>query len=239
MACNTSAPVVSQIPNEILADIFLLKTSRDIEFWDVSKWVLVTDHDPQQTTRYSSQVCQKWRYVALGYAKLWSRIMHYYEEPLPWIDELLRRSYPRTIEFGRALAIRLGRLDRPRLPVLTRVMCHAQRLKTVNVVLTGLEAWQKVCEGLLQNQAPNLEYLNIFTQNHCIFTGTLFSDNAPSLRRLHLSQCLVNLSSSTLSNLTELAVVFVFPGAMSGLVTWKTCHPYAGSPLIMPFLVHF
>jgi hypothetical protein len=215
MACNTSAPVVSQIPHEILADIFLLNTSRDIEFWDASKWVLVTDHDPQQTARYSSQVCQKWRYVALGYAKLWSRIILYGKEPLPWIDELLRRSYPRTIEFGRApsLATWLGRLDRPRLPVLTRVMCHAQRLKTVNVALTGQEAWQKVCEGLLQNQAPNLEYLNIFAQNYFVFTGTLFSDNAPSLRRLHLSQCLVNLCSSTLSNLTELSVVFVFSGA--------------------------
>ena len=114
---------------------------------------MVTDHDPQQTTRYPFQVCQKWRYVALGYAKLLGRIIHYYKEPLPWIDELLRRSYPRTIEFVRALATRLWRLLRPRLPVLTPVMCQAQTLKTVNVALTGQEAWQKVCEGLLQDQA--------------------------------------------------------------------------------------
>ena len=120
---------------------------------DASGWVLATDRDPQQTTKYSFQVCQKWCYDGLGYAKLWSRIMHYYKEPLPWIGELSRRSYSRTIEFVRALATRLGRLLRPRLPVLTPVMCHAQTLKTVNVVLTGLEAWQKACEGLLQNQA--------------------------------------------------------------------------------------
>ena len=55
-------------------------------------------------------------------------------------------------------------LLRPRLPVLARVMRHAQTLKTVNVALAGREAWHEVCEGLLQNQAPNIEYLNIFAQ---------------------------------------------------------------------------
>ena len=38
----------------------------------------------------------------------WGRIIHYYKEPLPWIDELLRCSYPRTIEFVRALATGFG-----------------------------------------------------------------------------------------------------------------------------------
>ena len=50
-ACNTSAPVVSQIPHEIFRRIFLLNTSRDIEFWDAIRWVLVTDHDPQPQRR--------------------------------------------------------------------------------------------------------------------------------------------------------------------------------------------
>ena len=39
-----------------------------------------------------------------------------------------------------------------------------------------------------------------------MFTGTLFSNDIPCLRRLHLHRCLVNLSSPTLSNLMELSV---------------------------------
>jgi len=46
-----------------------------------------------------------------------------------------------------------------------------------------------------------------------MFTGTLFSHDAPCLRRLHLRCCLVHLSSPTLSNLTELSVASITFGA--------------------------
>lgn len=49
--------------------------------------------------------------------------------------------------------------------------------------------------------------------NTKIFAGTLFSDDAPCLRRLHLRYCLVDLPPPTLSNLRELSVASVAFGA--------------------------
>ena len=62
-----------------------------------------------------------------------------------------------------------------------------------------------------------------------MFTGTLFSDDAPCLRRLHLRCCLVNLTSSTLSNLTELSVASITFGA-------PTIDAWLGILGNMPFL---
>ena len=101
-------------------------------------------------------------------------------------------------------------LLRPRLPVLIPVMCHAQTLKTVNVVLAGLEAWQKACEGLLQNQTPNLKYLNIFAQNHFVsLEPTSLTTLPPCVDSL--TQCLVNDLPSYFSRVQRV-VLRQFPG---------------------------
>ena len=132
------------------------------------------DHDPGLTTRYSSQVCQRWREVALGHSTLWGRIIHYTEDPLPWIDELLLRTHQTTLELGQARE--LGQLAYPKLSVLSRVMCHAQRLKTVNM-LVEQTTWQGICEGILQNRAPSLDYFHLIVPSNRdmkAFTGILF-----------------------------------------------------------------
>jgi hypothetical protein len=45
----------------------------------------------------------------------------------------------------------------------------------------------------------------------CLYPYPLFADEAPRLRRLHLERCLIDFSSSVLSNLTELSVRDVAP----------------------------
>ena len=214
MSADTGFPLVFRIPDEILADIFLLNTN-GVEFWDRSKQKWRKDHDPRLTTRHSSQVCQRWRKVALGYSTLWCRIINYIKDPLPWIDELLRRTHQTetTLELGQAREF--GQLVYPKLTVLRRVMCHAQRLKTVKMRVKQV-AWQGICEGILQNRAPSLEYFHLIVPSNRdtkAFTGPLFSDNAPCLRRLHLRCCLVNLTSPILSNLTELSLASITFGA--------------------------
>ena len=120
MGADTGFLLVFRITDEILADIFLLNTNRAVEFWGTQEW----SYDPRLTTRYSSQVCQRWHKVALGYSALWSRIIHYTEDSLPWIDELLQHSRQTTLELGQAHEF--GELVSPRLIVLSRVMLHAQ-----------------------------------------------------------------------------------------------------------------
>ena len=207
---SSQVSLVFRIPDEILADIFLFNTNRAVEFWDRSGQEWGKDYDPRVTTRYSSQVCQRWREVALGHSILWGRIINYIEDPLPWIDEFLRRTHQTTLELGQARE--LGQLEYPKLSVLSRVMCHAQWLKTVNM-LVEQTTWQGICEGILQNRTPSLEYFHLSIRGTKMFTGTLFSDDAPCLRRLHLRCCLVNLTSPTLSNLTELSVASITFGA--------------------------
>ena len=226
MSADTGFPLVFRIPDEILADIFLLNTNSSVEFWDRSTQEWGKDHDPGLTTRYSSQVCQRWREVALRYSTLWGRIIHYTEDPLPWIDELLRRTHQTTLELGQSRE--LGQLAYPKLSVLSRVMCHAQRLKTVNM-LVEQATWQEICEGILQNRAPSLEYFHLSIRGTKMFTGTLFCDDAPCLRRLHLRCCLVNLTSPTLLNLTELSVASITFGA-------PTIDAWLGILGNMPFL---
>ena len=227
MSADTGFPLVFRIPDEILADVFLLNTNRAVEFWDRSRQDGGKDHEPGLTTRYSSQVCQRWHEVALGYSTLWGRIIHYTEDPLPWIDELLLRTHQTTLELGQARE--LGQLAYPKLSVLSRVMCHAQRLKTVNM-LVEQTTWQGICEGILQNRAPSLEHFHLSIRGTTqMFTGTLFSDDAPCLRRLHLRCCLINLTSPTLSNLTELSVASITFGA-------PTIDAWLGILGNMPFL---
>jgi hypothetical protein len=211
--CRHRFPPRFRIADEILADIFLLNANSAVEFWDRSRQKWRRDHDPRLTTRYSSQVCQRWRQVALGCFTLWGRIIHYTKDPLPWIDELLRRSHQTTLELCQAREF--GQLVYPKLSVLSRLMCHAQRLKTVKM-LVKQAAWQGNCEGIFQNRAPSLEYFHLIVpsiRGTEMFTGTLFSDNAPCLRRLHLRSCLVNLFPPALSNLTELSVASITFGA--------------------------
>jgi hypothetical protein len=198
------APIHS-LPDEILEVIFLINTSK----------LVVRNHcyDSHSTTLATSQVCQRWRAVALDYPVIWSRIINYERHTPFWIETLLARSGSGLIDVGGESASEYVILEHPgSKPIFQSIFQRNARLKTVNVYVL-LFPWECIYQSFLRHPAPNLEVLyllNSLTLYHspsdCLYTDPLFADEAPCLRRLNLKNCVVDFSSSVLSNLTELSV---------------------------------
>jgi hypothetical protein len=73
-------PHVFRTPNEVLGFIFLLNATSTRGKMG----------DSRRTTMATSQVCQRWRNVALSYPELWSHIMNFEKDPIPLLIELLK-----------------------------------------------------------------------------------------------------------------------------------------------------
>ena len=206
-ACD-QAPIHG-LPNEILAAIFLINTSKLVEQGNENH-----PYDPHLTTLATAQVCQRWRAVALDYPVIWSRIINYERHSPLWIETLLARSGSALIDVGADSALEPVKLQHPRgKPVLQSIFQRISTLKTVSLHIRRAP-WENICRSFLGHPAPNLEFLNLITScpfPDCLFPNPLFANEAPRLRRLHLERCLIDFSSSVLSNLTELSVGSVAP----------------------------
>ena len=117
---STNEAAIHRLVDDILAYIFLLNaTSPD----PVSR-----EHE---TTVASSQVCRRWRYIALHSRRIWGSIINYSRHPLKWIETLLDRSHPSMLDFGNRIftvSLEDGGQD-----VLELVFNHVDRLKMFNL----------------------------------------------------------------------------------------------------------
>ena len=200
---------IHSLPDEILEVIFLINTSKSVEQGNENH-----PYDPHSTTLSTAQVCQRWRAVALNYPVIWSRIINYEQHSPSWIETLLARSGSTLIDFGGDSVFEPVILQSPRgKPVLQSIFRRIARLKTVNLHILRAP-WEPICRTFLGQAAPNLEFLNLIASRSfpdCFYPNPLFADEAPCLRRLHLERCVIDFSSSVLSNLTELSVRNVTP----------------------------
>ena len=199
------------LPDEILEVIFLINTSK-LEL--VEQGIENHLYDPHSTTLATAQVCQRWRAVALDYPIIWSRIINYEQHSPLWIETLLARSGSTLIDVGGDSIFEPIRLQYPRtMPVLQSIFKRTASLKTVSLCISHA-LWEPICHSFLGHPAPNLEFLFLMTSRtfpDCLNSNPLFANEAPCLRRLHLQRCLIDFSSSALSNLTELSVRDVTP----------------------------
>ena len=200
---------IEGLPNEILEVIFLINTSKLVEQGNENDF-----YDPHSTTLATAQVCRRWRAVALDYPVIWSRIINYEQHSPLWIETLLMRSGSALIDVGGDSEFEPVKLQHPRgKPVLQSIFQRISSLKTVSLHIRRAP-WESICRSFLGHPAPNLEFLNLITScpfPDCLYPNCLFADDAPRLRRLHLERCLIDFSSSVLSNLTELTVRNVAP----------------------------
>ena len=210
-AQGSDAPIHG-LPDEILGVIFLINTSKLVEQGNENH-----PYDPHSTTLATAQVCQRWRAVALDYPVIWSRIINFEQHPPLWIETLLARSGSGLIDVGGDSAFEPIKLQHPRgKPVLQSIFQRVARLRTVSLYIRRAP-WESICRSFLGHPAPNLEFMNLITScpfPDCIYPNPLFAGEAPRLRRLHLERCLIDFSSSVLSNLTELSVRDVAPIAL-------------------------
>ena len=182
-----------RLVDDILAYIFLLNAT-------------LPDPDCREhtTTVASSQVCTRWRSIALNCRPIWGSIIDYPRHSLRWIETLLDRSYPSSLDFG-------SRINSVYLAdggpgVLELVFNHIDRLRIFNLQVP-VSSWELVCSRFLRQPAPNLEFVNVFIgSNAGHLTHPLFDNHAPNLQNLQLHRCTVDFTSPILTPLTELYV---------------------------------
>ena len=113
------------------------------------------------TTVASSQVCMRWRSIALQCHTIWGPIIDYSRHSLKWIETLLDRSHSSPLDFGS----RIARVNTVSLldggqGVLELVLKHIDRLRTFNLEVPD-SCWDLLCSRFLQLPAPNLEFAKI------------------------------------------------------------------------------
>ena len=188
---SANEPPIHILADDILAYIFLLNAT-------------IPEH---ATTMASSQVCTRWRSIALNYRTIWSRIIDYRQHSLKWIETLLDRSKPTSLDFGsRIKTVYLAGIPDGGQGVLELVFNHIDRLRIFNVHIR-VSKWELVCSRFLQLPAPNLEFVHVFSNDFVgHLTHPLFDNHAPNLQNLGLLRCSVDLTSPVLTPLTELYV---------------------------------
>ena len=192
---SVNEPVIHGLVDDILEYIFLLNATPPGPS---------SEKVGHATTVASSQVCTRWRSIALNCHKIWSLIIDYPLYSLKWIETLLDRSNPSSLDFG-------SRMNSVYLAdggegVLELVFNHINRLRIFNLDVP-VSTWEFLCSRFLQLPAPNLEYVIVsFLDTAGHLTHPLFDNNAPNLQTLGLLRCTVHLTSPVLTPLTELYV---------------------------------
>lgn len=185
------SPWIHALANELLAAIFLLNTDAT-------------------TTIRSSQVCRRWRQVALEYPILWARMLDFDLDSAEWSEELLRRSKDLPIDVIQKKTYSLSQpivnLSQP-IRHLGRALAQSHRWRTF---MTELDDVDEAFIPALSHPAPHLEvfYLECHRSIELKLPASLFADDAPKLRELSLMRCGFNPSNmSIFGNLTSLSVI--------------------------------
>ncbi|KIK02123.1 hypothetical protein K443DRAFT_677895 [Laccaria amethystina LaAM-08-1] len=189
-------PRIHTLPNELLMGIFLLNTDAT-------------------TTIYSSQVCCRWRQVALEYPILWARMLDFHLDSAEWSEELLRRSQDLPIDV-RQKTLKSSQPIRH----LERALAHSHRWRTF---ITELDDVDEALIPALSHPAPNLEVfcLHVRRSIQLKLPETLFADDAPKLRELRLTQCdFIPSNMSIFGNLTSLSVIGGDPALRPNVAKW-------------------
>ena len=166
---------IHDLPDELLAIIFLINTSKPLTVKRRNKY---RTYDPLSTTLATTQVCRRWRTVVLNYPVIWSRIIDYERHPLQWIETLLARSGSSLIDVGGDLEPVKLQDTRGKL-VLQSIFQRITSLKSVslNVDTARRGPRESICRSFLAHPAPNLEFLNLITSSRSpiAFTSIPFS----------------------------------------------------------------
>ena len=194
---NRLLPILRIYP-DLLEYIFLLGTDFDFEDTILHRQRVILSY---------SQTCHDWRIVAISIRSLWAGLVDFEVNSEAWNKELLRRSHPLPIVVGSiatAYTLRHSRVISPEL-------ANLQRIRIYHVGF-DISTWDILLDRL-QHPAPFIEYLDINHINYrstesFIFPSKLFAGDAPRLKRLDITQCLVDFQAPVLRSLTALSVEF-------------------------------
>ena len=211
---SPNKPAIHKLVDDILEYIFLLNAT-------------LSDHEVEHaTTVASSQVCTRWRSIALNCHTIWSLIIDYRRHSLKWIETLLVRSNPSSLDFGsRTTAVYMDDCGQD---VLELVFNYVHRLRIFNLIVP-VSTWELVCSRFLSLPAPNLEFVHVFFMDIAgHLTHPLFDNHAPNLQILGLHRCTIDFTSPVLTSLTELYVNLSEENARPTTLNWL--HILGGMP---------
>ncbi|KAG6885343.1 hypothetical protein C0993_002974 [Termitomyces sp. T159_Od127] len=186
---HNSLCIVERLPEELLATIF--------------KWRLAMERDSRDCEWLRvSQVCTKWRSVALDCPALWC---FYRTTSLTWLDVLLRRS--RTLP----LYVRQD-LHRKKSKWFQQAVLFIERARELAFVVHHDDQWKRIFEALVKLQPevpPLLESFNVRWSGYervQTIPENLFTSPPSRLQTLTLSGCMIGNNACLLPNLTSLAL---------------------------------
>ena len=220
VAIPTNEPAIHRLVDDILENIFLLNATPP-PFWYPPDNELTGKDQPtveHATTLASSQVCTRWRSIAFNCHMIWGLIIDYRRHSLRWIERLLDRSNPSSLDFG-------GRLNYMFLAdgeqdVLELVFNHIDRLRIFNAHLPA-SSWELVCSRFLHLPAPNLEFMFVHFYDFAgRLTHPLFNNHAPNLRNFGLSMWAVDFTSPVFLHLTELLLNMSQENGLFTILDW-------------------
>ena len=202
---SPNEPAIHKLVDDILEEIFLLNASHTLPLADPELQKL-----QHATTVASSQVCTRWRSIALNCHTIWSLIINYRRHSLKWIETLLDRSNPSLLDFGSRITDGGVYIDGDRRArgVLKLVFNHTHRLRIFNLHVP-VSTWGFVSSRFLQLPVPNLEFVRVLLEGIRVgghLTHPLFNNQAPNLQSLGLLRCSVDFTSPVLTSLTDLFV---------------------------------
>ncbi|KAF9553361.1 hypothetical protein CPC08DRAFT_234256 [Agrocybe pediades] len=168
------------------------------------------EHSPASLRRSVmaySQTCHDWRIIALSSKRLWTRMVDFEDASRSWNEEMLRRSYPLSIQLSYQADFSRGASS------LAFQLEQLPRIRTYSLGCQDTD-WD-VLVSMLTRPAPVLEELYITcyrTFGHNILTTpilpwSLFDGTAPKLRRVEMKECIIDLRSPLLRTLTALRVI--------------------------------
>ncbi|KAF8966433.1 hypothetical protein BDZ97DRAFT_683489 [Flammula alnicola] len=225
---NSKAPI-AQLDYDVLANIFMLNTSLDIQH----------PHNPSRTTRRTSQVCRSWRNIAIECPILWGASLDF-ADPLRWMKEVISRAGSAPImdiilpsltphltseEYINALLrTSLRNASSSSIPELLYFLASDNNSEDKLALAVSLlhrstrvfikirkAKWIHIVENLSQ-ASPTIHTFSLLLQGSQQFDldfmlpVNLFDNQAPRLRVLDLRGCGCHFSSPIFRNLTTLVV---------------------------------
>lgn len=206
-----SISLSSRLPNEILAEIFQVACQP-------------SDSSGRSTLlRVVSQICHRWRHVALGYGQLWTQADYQLDHP-EWFREQLRRSanVPVIVKAHFPMPSNRGMQN-------LRLALEEAAIHTLDI-----QAPPEILDRVFSNlDGLSLRTLTLFIPwskmpNDIPYPGPTFQLNAPLLRTLALSNFVVSWDAPIFNNLTHLRLHLqdsAFAPSMTQILGMLACSP--------------
>lgn len=173
----------------------------------------------RRTITIYSHTCRQWRLVALSVKPLWAALVDFDRNSLVWNTEMLRRSHPlpltQQISFAPRPAQHRLADTAPLRRKLGMQLDYLDRLQHFSLSCPDV-LWDFLVARMCSDSAPQLQSLQVVyhpspvLQGHTLpvcLPSSLFAGHAPQLRKLSLTECMVDFNAPVFRHLTMLHIV--------------------------------